>query len=1376
MRMRQQEAPRGFGLLEVLVAVTLLSVAAMAGIAFIVRDTQQGDWVRDKAFARQKSMAILAELRSFVEGGEGEVAADLDGFDDGIRYEASLTIQPDPNDPGAFLAPEHVVSGNIQDRGVWRWFRQISVRPFPGIATRDLRICTVKMFRMREGDRMPGEQMAEVSSVIRTIGDAFPTTQVYDVYLVACENVPGWWVFMDSIQPFIEATLQDLEGRNPGLKFRTHWVTKLGYGRDEEYAPYTNESRDSREDTPWAYCYPGSMPAGMASQRYYVPDRFDARMNLDGVPTPNHVGTWVAQEAFTDENGNGLRDPGEPFSDDDGDGRWDVGNEAPYALADMHNHCMRYPDAEARHAARVAAGLETDDTPTWRLLLDRMIREPDRYHNALVVNLHGELLPMPPARNISDAASLPEQHPGWRVVAHPEHLMPRRVADGGLPAVAPRFRVHAYKTAFTGPSGSAPLMAQAEPYVDVDGNDAYDAGEPFADWNGDGVWTAAAPITFVLPGHDWSAAPNATTAPSIVIERLPGGIDADGDGTADAYRPFENAVRYPEALTDTNGDGIRQVAEVYFDLDGNGTKDAHDPHQELDGDGTHGTTTETIVDADGDGLYDLARPAEPFVDGDGDGRWDAAEPYWDRNGNGKRDGPTNPTPPAWQPWNPATYGNVGAEDVYITNHGEPFLDLDGDSTFDEAETFLDTNGNGVRDGGYERGEMWYEIAFDATENRTVVTLHGTPLETPQLGGTGLPPAWRLYDLDHVPCPTPDSATGSDRFARDLAWSGDAPKNTARWRITLPLASARQVLESTPGAGDGDQADRVITAEVRIGADLTTGTMWPTRHQPRNLSRTYAWFHADPDTVPFSERHQFQGDPRHCPYADLDRTGTTALHGYNWFWDDLRNGTYNAQGAWLAFDGARLRDRWLGRAGHDVGRLYQWLRTAIVKSEALWNSQTGFSFYYMSLGGDVGYDSANGYANSIPMDGKPFGLSSDVYENTITGSGGTSSIIGSSKFVRENAGADAGIRSGGAWWSKPWMGELCPDSAYATQWAVNGNLVANIGSGASEFHLIRRQAAPSAQQPRGTSLLASTTRTADEGSTSFFNIGTSSATYHHQYADGRTGDLVEDGPELSEEYNFPLPTTAPISRPFNLSISYSGGVGDEFAYNDSYPRFSAQLVRRYYDHQSSGLVGSGLVRLREPGLDPRGGYIVINGIDRTTESGTSFIARYSLLSLVHSFFGSGLPSTLNRIRQLPRVQILSPTLITELDDPATIEVRWRTEWTRWDGKKYTTSYPNGFSESTAALAYVPMVSKDNGKTWVSMLDGGDVTPGTMPWIDGVGRDPDKTLLDTNAGDEVLTWNTPSGDMPKGSYLIRIEAFRLDESLHYTQHMEKIYVNR
>ena len=1372
-----KRAHAGFGLLEVLIAVALMALAAMAGVTYITRGTQHSEWLGEKVFARQRALSILAELRAYVEGGAGEVAADLDGFDDGLGYEAALTIEPDPLVPGSYVAPGTVISGNIRDSGQWRWFRQISVRPFPGAATRDLRICTVKVYRLRPGDTMPGERMAEVSSVIRTSGDAFPTTQVYDVFLVAAENVPGWWVFMDAIQPFIEATLTDLEGRNPGLKFRTHWITTLGYGRDDEYAPYTNETRDSRDDTPWTYCYPGRMPSGQASERYYVPERMHARVNRDGVVTPTHVGGWAAQETYTDTNGNGQHDAGEPFVDTDGDGYWDVGNQVPYALADMNNHCMRYPDAVARHDARVKAGLATDDTLTWRLLLDRMVLDPDRYHNALIVNLHGELLPMPPSRNYSDAASVPELRPGWRVVAHPERIAPRRVAGNDALSIAPRFRVHAYKTEFAGPAGSEVLMTQEEPFLDANKNGAFDAGETYLDWNGNGQRDAGLAATLVIPGADYTAAPNAGSNPSILIQRLPGGIDADGNGSADAYRALESAVSYPEVFTDANADGIRQVAETFFDLDGNGTKDAYDPHQELDGDGTYSAVSETLTDADGDGQFDPARPAEPYTDANGTGRWDAAEPYWDYNKNGVHDGPTVATPPAWVPWNTADYGNAGAESAYVANYGEPFLDLDGDKIWDAAEAFFDADQDGVRDGGFERGEMWYSIRYDAAAQRTVLALHGTPLEAPQVGTQGLPATYRLYDLDYVPCPTPNTAADTNRFTRDLAWSGSTPKNTARWIVSLPSASIRKALETAAGAADGDAVDRLVTVETRIGDDLTTGVMWPARNEPRNLSRTYAWYYANAQDVPFSERHQINGDPRHCPYADTDATGTTAAHGYNWYWDNFSDGTGNQQGQWLAFDAARLRDRWKGAAEHDIGRLYQWLRQAVVHSEALWNSLTGFSFYYLSMGGDVGYDSANGYANSIPMDGKPFGLAGDVYENTITTAGGTASILGSRKLVRTNNGAAAGIRAGGYWWSKPWLGELCPDADYAAQWKAWGNLRANTGGSAGEFHLVRKDTITSSQQPLGTTMLNSTTRTGAEGCTSFFNIGTSGATFHHQYRDGMNGALVEDGPQLSAEYNFPLPTSASISRPFQLNTNWSGGVGDEFNFTDAYPRFSGQLVRRYYDHDTSPLIGSGMVRLQEPGATPRGGYVVVSGIDRTTASGSSFIARYSLLSLIHSFFGGGLPATPNRIEQLPRLAILGPTLITELDDPATIPVQWSVEWRRWDGKKYTQSFADAFTESESALVYMPLYSRDNGKTWLSMLNDTVVESGRLPWLAGVGPDPALTLTDGNpGGDETYNWSVPTGSFPQGSYLIRIEAFRVDEPLHYTQHMEKIYVNR
>ena len=71
--------------------------------------------------------------------------------------------------------------------------------------------------------------------------------------------------------------------------------------------------------------------------------------------------------------------------------------------------------------------------------------------------------------------------------------------------------------------------------------------------------------------------------------------------------------------------------------------------------------------------------------------------------------------------------------------------------------------------------------------------------------------------------------------------------------------------------------------------------------------------------------------------------------------------------------------------------------------------------YQRSSGDVGYDSANGFASSIPMDGAPFGSTSDLFEDTIAG-GGTAGFAGSQKHVRNNGGTlTNGIRTGGAWW-------------------------------------------------------------------------------------------------------------------------------------------------------------------------------------------------------------------------------------------------------------------------------------------------------------------------------------------------------------------------
>ena len=412
-----------------------------------------------------------------------------------------------------------------------------------------------------------------------------------------------------------------------------------------------------------------------------------------------------------------------------------------------------------------------------------------------------------------------------------------------------------------------------------------------------------------------------------------------------------------------------------------------------------------------------------------------------------------------------------------------------------------------------------------------------------------------------------------------------------------------------------------------------------------------------------------------------------------------------------------------------------------------------------------------------MDGTPYGLSNTParYEDTITTQGNVTGW--GRKLVRSANGASASVRSGGYWWSKPWIGELYEDSAWDGQWVPWGNLRAGVGAAPQTYRLVPRGSVTSAQQPQGTLLASRYARLQEEGCTSLFDIGSSAfSTFHHQYMDGTTGTLAGDGTQLAANYNFPVPADALISRPFSLATSGAGGVGPEFVRTTEYPRYSANTVVQFYNH-SSGLTGSSLVRLIEPG-SARAGYVVVNGIDRTTESGSAFIARYSLLTLVHSFFAAGNWSgtALRPVKQLPRVGIVAPTIVTELTDPSASPVQWHVDWQRWDGLKYTTAYPATFKEQETDLVYVPLYSRDGGDEWLNMKDGSPATPGVLPWITGVGPDPVKTIPDAGVGNQTYLWPTPKALFPEGTYLIRVDAFRRTEALHFAYHMEKIYVNR
>ncbi len=382
----------------------LMFAMAVVGIATLIQVQQMSVTLReyhidqDTQFACRKAADMLSELQAAVD--QGTIGA-LDELLAYANAEPSplLTTRPVP-DPG------HVMSGNIVDaNGAWIWWRAIDIEEVPGAS--HSRYVRVRVLRADvQGDR---HQAAVVSGLLNITIRAEPLVQEYDVYALAIAEAPSLWQPLPTLRSELQSVVDEVSGANPNLRFRVHWITRFGYGRDPLYVPYVNETTAADQAAPWAYWYPGKLATGASASTLYAAQLLSGR---------------VRTEAGVLHDFSALDNP------------------YPHAVADGMNHCMRTPEAKALFALRVAAGTERIDEPPLQLLLADMAAEPTHYRNAIVLNLHGGGLPFPPLRNYSDAAKEPVGHPDVRVVTHSARLHTMKGAS--QPPV--EFRVYAYKT------------------------------------------------------------------------------------------------------------------------------------------------------------------------------------------------------------------------------------------------------------------------------------------------------------------------------------------------------------------------------------------------------------------------------------------------------------------------------------------------------------------------------------------------------------------------------------------------------------------------------------------------------------------------------------------------------------------------------------------------------------------------------------------------------------------------------------------------------------------------------------------------------------------------------------------------------------------
>jgi prepilin-type N-terminal cleavage/methylation domain-containing protein len=1477
---RTRRSQRGFTLAEVMMATALIGVLVYATVTITSTGLQLTKGNMDKQFATQKAISMLEELKALVQVNQGAAITVLDAFDDGTAYRARLTtvgvVQTDP--------PSDPVSGNtnlgptysLQTFGIplpngpccWMYSRQISVRPLTDpnnplqiIGSTDVRLVRVRVYK---NDVAGPRLLAEVASVIRTLAVSFPPTQVYDVYCVAIENVPGWWVNMSALVPFVQAAINDLQDRHPGLEFRQHWITHLSFGRDTQYKPYINQTiaaatpANTPTAIPFAYFYPGRFPdnytpeaggAAVASpaQFYYPPSNFDATL-LDDSAVPT-----------------GLMNPQDPSL-----------NPIPYALADMYNHAMRYyqeldlwnqrstvlaPAVAPAVVGNLAYPIESG-TPTLRLLIDDMYMNPNKYTNALVINLHGELLPFPPTRNYSDAAKKPDQYPnnGVRVVTHPEQL-----TFGNNDSVA--LRVYSYvmhpdaidgslanEITYTGPAfpGSSASLSRGLANV----NKEY-LREPITVVLRGINWDPGAVTNCILPGNPRIPGTNYNCVAAIT-----GGVDLDTavqSGIVGNFSPRDPYTTVAPAAT-TNFPTAPLTNRMYY------VRSYIAPVAPA-------IVGDTVIK-----LYNspLVSPCVPFpsdcsfdqtagVGGSG-GIEHVAAGNWTKRLYGLE-------------YIPSPMENF-AQIPQVTAFGRD-LDLLGAQTKNTARWVLTIPINAFTNNRALQVETYLG---DFTPNSTTLTmgrqisgtfapayaeptnlsmtflwrgdnnyLYGNPAAAPPV-----PPALPLTERfqmlgDPRHCPYADLkkphadnggtwdprnvdtniGMGYNRFFDDfedafgnetMAWEVNS-KNLATYAVAagnnlfaVKINGTSRNVTLTNGAA---RTPAQIVADLNGNAGFSANAfadVFNGRIRVRSKSG------AAGSSVQFDVN--FNATATACA-TNLGYTNTVinaSWNGWNYTIGGVDFGVKNS-GVYNPSAAQQADDEWATTNGDfeiDVPRMFQCFRSALMRTNSVYTTMTGWPYYYLGIGNEIGYDGANGWPDNVPVSRRPFqGTDAAQYfEQTITPGknwGDADTDRCGVKYIQE---ASATPNNTG-WWGMNWIGELYPDNQYdiplsTNDWKIRGNLpvptppVDNPNT-AARYLRIRRDpnplggapAAPAAtphlvandpnnySHTPGTTFQPGARRTHEQGTGTFFWSGSASTV--QVPANSSQGTLAAGGNEINTNYNFPLDSPIPANRGFIIN----GAAPANDSLSTLQPMYGPQnnlsqqwdTLGLFYDAADGNTppnlmppqIASELLAMRAPGAAPASNniaYIVENGLSPSGVAGTDFIARWSFLSLVQSYFDAGRfpgtagnPGAAPAVNQVPRVNITNPNANTNTSNPSTLNITWNLNWQRWDGLGYTTAYPSPYTPAVApTLSYFLTYSADNGKTWVYLQNPArTATPGVRLQP----GDPDYVGCRLTA--QTYTWNGVAS-LPEGAYIIRVEAYRDQFPLHYATHQYQIFINR
>ncbi len=599
--------------------------------------------------------------------------------------------------------------------------------------------------------------------------------------------------------------------------------------------------------------------------------------------------------------------------------------------------------------------------------------------------------------------------------------------------------------------------------------------------------------------------------------------------------------------------------------------------------------------------------------------------------------------------------------AYVAAYGEPYTDVNGNGAWNGAEPLLfDNNGNGVWDGGYKRGEMWCARSRGRHDARSRdgrrAVRHAAVLRPRRRDNRGLDATQRLYDLEYIPCPM---ITGASVGGRAAVRARPLRRPPSTSRRTRPAGRSRSPWRRCARARDRRSARTTATPIDRVarGADAHRhrphdGGTVAGANKPRRTCRARTLLlrrvdHASRSRSATSSRatRVTARTPTRRPVRhSRSRTATTGTSTTS-----TRAATRRPK--WLAFDTARFADGWKGRSQIDTAAVHAVAcGPRSTSDEAVYTTLTGFSYFYLSVGGDVGYDSANGFASSIPMNGTPFGsAAASVYEDTIAGTARPASAAARSTSARTTGRRrrSAPAATGGASPGSASSGRTPRTRASGRPGATcggdrrDGADVPTVGP--RERHGGAAAGGDPARQP-------SMARTAEEGSTSSSTSG-----LERRDVPPPVRGRPDRQPHRATARNSPRTTTSRCRRPPRSAARSGwrlqrGRRPGRVLVHHRVPASTRRQRSRTSTTTRAGTQGF------EPAPSRRAGCVAARRLrrrERHRPDDRVGLGLHLPLLDAHARCTASSPAALagpGRIKQLPRLQIKSPTIVTESTTP------------------------------------------------------------------------------------------------------------------------------